>query len=224
MHAGKPVMVKTYVPGQVYRDLDETMLRQIGAAMARLHQVTVPDFLSDKQPYGVEHLSYIMGRNINPEYEAWVARRLAHLAGRIPPGLPQGLIHGDVFYDNVLFVGKELQAIIDFENAFCHYQGFDLAMGMVGLCKEGPTLALDKARALVNGYERVRRLKRRERQALQLFVEYAATAVSCWRFWKYYIHTPSAEKADLPWRMVRLAKGVDDIPRARFLEAIKLDP
>ena len=52
--------------------------------------------------------------DINPEFEAWATRRMAYLEQRIPPGLPQGLIHGDVFYDNVLFEGQKLAAIIDF--------------------------------------------------------------------------------------------------------------
>lgn len=220
MHMGKPVMIKTYIAGRVHRDLDATMLRQIGAAMARLHQIPVPDFLTDQQPYGARHVSSITGRNINPRYEAWAARRIAYLAQHIPPGLPQGLIHGDVFYDNVLFVGKKFKAIIDFGEAIHYYKGFDLALGFVGLCREGSTVVLDQARALVRGYHQVRKLKEREQETLQLFAEYAATAISCWRFWKYHIHTLIAAKADAHWQMVRLAEEIGNIPQARFLDAI----
>jgi homoserine kinase type II len=220
MHRDKPVMVKVYIAGQVYRDLDQTMLRQVGAAMARLHQIPVPDSLLDEQPYGVRHFSRTTSHNIDLEYEAWAAERLAHLEQHIPPGLPRGLIHCDVFYDNVLFVGKELKAIIDFEDAICFYKGFDLGLGFVGLCRDGSTVALDKARALVNGYQQVRILEEREKETLQLFVEYAATTISCWRFWKYNIESPSVEKADKHWQMVRCAQEIEKIPKARFMQAI----
>ena len=124
----KPVMMKVFIAGKVYQDLDEAMLRQVGTAMARLHQAPVPDLLLDELPYGVQHLSSVVGRNLDPEYEAWAARRLAYLERRIPAGLPRGLIHSDVFCDNVLFVGKKLRAIIDLDDAVYYYKGFDLGM------------------------------------------------------------------------------------------------
>lgn len=220
MHMGKPVMIKAYIAGQVHRNLDKTMLRQVGAAMARLHQIPAPDFLPDQQPYGVQHFSKFTGQNIDPQYEAWATRQLAYLAQHIPSGLPRGFIHSDLFYDNVLFAEKKLRAIIDFEDAIHYYKGFDLAMGFVGLCRVGSKLVLDKARSLVSGYQQVRPLEEREKQILQQFAEYAATAISCWRFWKYHIHTPIAAKADKHRQMVRLAEEIGNIPKARFLDAV----
>jgi homoserine kinase type II len=129
----KPVMIKVYIVGQVYRELDQTMLRQVGVAMARLHQLSVPKHLLDKQLYGIPHSSSIVGHGFDPEYETWIVQRIAYLEQRIPQELPQSLIHSDLFYDNVLFVGKKLKAIIDFEDALYYYKGFDLGMGIVGL-------------------------------------------------------------------------------------------
>jgi len=81
-------------------------------------------------------------------------------------------------------------------------------------------VALDKVRALVAGYQRIRQLEEKEEEALQLFSEYAATMVSCWRYWKCNIDTPITNKADTHWPMVRLAEKISDIPQARFLEAV----
>jgi len=53
-----------------------------------------------------------------------------------------------------------------------------------------------------------------------LYVEYAAATVSCWRYWKYHIDAPSVENADKHWQMVRVAEGVQSIPKARFLEIV----
>lgn len=216
----KPVMVKQYIAGHVFKDLNKTMVSQVGVAMARLHQVPAPDFLPDKHAYGLHVFSRVIDRNINPAYESWLANQLAYLARSLPCDLPRGLIHGDVFYDNVLFEGRELRALIDFEEACHYYKGFDLGMAIVGLCAEGTTIALDKARALVHGYQQVQSLEETEKEALQLFVEYAATATSYWRFWKYHIDTPTAQKANKHWQMVRLAEAVGAIAKARFLEAI----
>jgi len=134
--------------------------------------------------------------------------------------LPIGLIHGDLFYDNVLFKRKNFRAIIDFEEACHYYKGFDIGMGILGLCTEGTAVALDKAQALVAGYQQVRLLEESEKETLQLFVEYAAIATSYWRFWKYHIHTPMVEKVDKHWQMVRLAQGINAKSQTRFLEAV----
>ncbi len=220
MYMDKPVILKPYIAGQVCKDLDETMLGQIGAAMASLHQIPAPDFLPDKHSYGRQIFPNVIGQNIKPEYEAWLAKQLAYINQHLPPGLPRGLIHGDLFYDNVLFEGEKLKAIIDFEDACRYYKVFDLGMGILGTCTAGTAIDLDKTRSLVNGYQQIRMLEEREKQVLQLFVEYAAIATSCWLFWKYHIHTLNVEKADKHCQMVRLAKEVRAISKARFLDVV----
>ena len=220
MYRDKPVLLKTYIVGEVCQDLNETMLNRIGVAVARLHQVPAPDFLPVHHPYGRQAFATVIGQNIDAEYESWLTGRLAYLEQRFPPELPQGLIHGDLFYDNVLVERNEFRAIIDFEEACHYYKTFDLGMGILGLCTEGTTVALGKARCLVIGYQQVRMLEAREKEVLQLFVEYAAIATSFWRFWKYNIHTPIAEKTNTHWQMVRLAEEIAAIPKARFWEAV----
>jgi len=219
-HNGKPVMMKEYVAGLVCRHPDKTMLHQVGTAMATLHQVPCPDFLSIRQPYGVQKYSSIQGQEIDTEYEDWIAKRLSYLEQQKPRGLPRGLIHGDLFYDNVLFEDTRLTAIIDFEDATCDDKVFDLGMGIIGLCIEEEGIVPEKARALVKGYEQIRELEEGETRSLQLYVEYAAATVSCWRYWKYHVDAQSVENADKHWQMVRVAERVQDIPKARFLEMV----
>ena len=223
VHRGKPVMVKTYIAGQVHADLDTTMLHEAGAVMARLHQIPAPDFLPCKHPYGRQSFATVISLDIDPVYESWLDERCAYLNQRIPPGLPTCLIHGDVFYDNVLFQGRNLTALIDFEEACHYYRVFDVGMAILGLCTGGTTVALHKAQALVAGYQQVRLLEDIEKVTLQLFVEYAAIATSYWRFWKYHIHTPMQEHANRHWQMVRLAQGISVIPGTAFLEAVFSD-
>ena len=220
MFRNKPVMVKEYIDGQVVKDLDAKMVSQVGAAMARLHQIPAPDYMPDEHSYGLQVFSKIMGRKINPSYESWLSNQLVHLEQGIPSGLPKGLIHGDMFYDNVLFDGDNLKAVIDFEEACCYYKVFDVGMGIVGLCADGETIDLHRARALVRGYQHVQRMTDEERQAVQLFIEYAATATSFWRFRKFNIDAPTAEKANHHQRMVRLAEDVRAVSKARFIEAV----
>ncbi len=219
-HNDKPMMMKEYVVGQVHQHLDKTMLHQIGMAMAKLHQIPWLDFLSNRLPFGVQKFLSIQGQKIDTEYEGWIAKRLPCLEQQKPQGLPRGLIHGDISYDNMLFEGTRLKAIIDFEDAAYEDKVFDLGMAIVGLCGKGQGVVLEKARALVKGYEQIRELEEGEKRALQLYVEYAAATVSCWRYWKYHVDAPSVENADKHWQMVRVAEAVQAIPKASFLEVV----
>jgi len=219
-YLGKPIIIKPHIFGQVRNELTTAMLRQAGMAMARLHQIPAPDFLPEVHDYGLEAFSNAIGQNIDPEFEAWLTERRAYLERTIASGLPRGLIHGDLFYDNVLFDNKSIKAFIDFEEACNYYEVFDLGMGVLGLCVEGTEVNLAKARALVIGYQKIQSLAEQEKECLQLFAEYAAIATAYWRFWKFNIHTPIADKADRHWKMAEIARNVSSIPKKRFMEDV----
>lgn len=217
---GKPVLIKPYITGQVMEVLDENMIRQVGAAMAQLHEIPYPDYLPDQHAYGLQSFPSVMKSGIDLEYENWLAQRYEFLKERIPVGLPRGLIHGDVFRDNVLFVGKAYKALIDFEDACQYYRVFDLGMAVVGMCTEGKQIKLTKVRSLVEGYQYINVLEEKEKEALRLFIEYAAIALSSWRFWKYNIHTPIAKKADKHMEMVSIANNASGIPKTIFMDSV----
>ena len=217
---GKPVLIKKYIDGTVFRDLKKSMLNQVGAALARLHQIPLPSFLSQRLPYGVSHYPTIKGRNIDPEYEAWASEKFAIFKREIPSGLPWGLIHSDLFFSNVLFKGDQLIAIIDFMDAFPYFLVYDLGMGVIGLCCQNSVINMGKARALIDGYQNIRPLKKREIDFLQFFTEYAATAVSGWRFWSFHFDKPSSAKSDKHLEMKHLAEEIRKIPKEEFINVI----
>lgn len=70
VYGGRPVLVKVYIEGQVHQELSATMLRQVGAAMAQLHQLPTPDFLPDEHAYGRQTFASAFDRNIDPAYES----------------------------------------------------------------------------------------------------------------------------------------------------------
>jgi len=149
-----------------------------------------------------------------------LAQKHATLIKEMPSGLPRGLIHGDVFYDNVLFEEGKFKALIDFEEACHYYKIFDLGMAVVGVCTEDFKLSLLKVRSLIDGYQKMGALDQKEKEYTQLFVEYAVIATSSWQFWKYHIDTPMAEKSDKHSEMVRIAKNVRAIPKEKFMGAV----
>lgn len=168
----------------------------------------------------METFPTLVGHEIDRKYEASLDQTYAYTRKNIPSGLPRGLIHGDLFYDNVVFAGNSFKAVIDFEESCHYYQVFDLGMGIVGLCAEDKRINLQKAWVLINGYQQIRSLEALEVSCLQLFAEYAAIATSAWRFLKYHIDSPDSERSDLHWEMVCIARDVNTIPKAEFIERV----
>ena len=192
---GTLAMLKPFISGQVVNDIDEGMLSQVGNAVARLHQIPEPDNLPDHLEFGLEFIGRVTEQVIDLNYKKWLTHKCEFLQRSIPPGLPRGLIHGDVYFDNVLFDGNKFKALIDFEETCNYYKVFDLGMAIVGLCIGNQKIQLPKVRSLIHGYQKIRKLEGIERRSLKIFVDYAASATSAWRFWKYNIDTSTVERS-----------------------------
>ena len=219
-HHNNPVIIKPFITGHVATDIPNKALFQIGSALAKLHQIPAPAYLSQHHQYGIEQFQIAFNSNIDTPYENWLANKTKFLKSHLLQTLPKGLIHGDLFYDNVLVEAGQFKAILDFEAA-CHYEfAFDIGMTIVGLCHEEDFIHLDKARVFIEGYQSNRQLEPVEKTAVQLFTQYAAIATSYWRFWKYNIDTPTSDKATKHWQMANIANFIAAIPLSEFLDTI----
>ena len=213
-------MLKHYIAGEVVDDLDQGQLKQLGSALAKLHQIPAPLGLPDQHGYMQKEVPQVLKERSDHNFTRWIAGRYRQLILQIPNQLPIGLIHGDLYFDNALFEGKRLKAILDFEDV-CHYhKAFDIGMAIVGLCREDKHINLDKARSVVRGYQNSRLLEGAEWESLQVFTELAAILTSTWRFWKYNIDLIGTQKSNNYLEMVQIAKQIAAIPKSEFLETM----
>ncbi len=104
-----------------------------------------------------------------------IVRELDHLAMNWPRDLPSGVIHADLFPDNVFFLGDRLSGIIDFYFACNDFFAYDLAICLNAWCFE-PDLSFNatKARRMVAAYNKVRPLEPAEIAALPLLARGSA--------------------------------------------------
>ena len=106
----------------------------------------------------------------------FIARRTRLSGKRVwPKNLPQGVIHADLFPDNVLFLGDELSGLIDFYFACNDMLAYDVAICLNAWCFETDhSFNVTKARAFLNAYGRERKLSDAEQEALPLLARGAA--------------------------------------------------
>jgi len=104
---------------------------------------------------------------IMPGLRALIESELVVHAPGLPVGLPQGIIHADLFPDNVLFLHGTLSGLIDFYFACNDALAYDLGICLNAWCFTDPqTFDIARGRALLAGYESVRRLSATERAAM----------------------------------------------------------
>jgi homoserine kinase type II len=128
------------------------------------------------------------------------------------------LIHGDVFFDNLIVQGDQLMAIIDFEEACHYYRGFDLGMVIVGACRDRQGISFEKAGRFIRGYQKEATLQSIERESLKAFAVYAAVATSFWRFRQYHLLRPEPRLYDKHVEMQTLADTISEYPDSSFTE------
>ena len=180
-HRDKPVALFPWVAGDIACQgmVDAARARQVGRALAKVHRAGVSDLPAGR--FGPDDIRARLSRvEAESETLAPVARetrrRLDSQCHRRDDGLPAGLIHGDLFRDNVLWEGQRINALLDFESASHGAFVYDLAVCVHAWCF-GDSFDPDLVRALFAGYAAVRPLSARERDAFS-----TESAVAALRF------------------------------------------
>ena len=139
---------------------------------------------------------------------------LSCLEATWPWHLPQGVIHADLFPDNVLFVNDRVSGLIDFYFACNDALAYDLAVMLNAWCFEADgAFNVTKARALIGGYQTKRRLTRDEASSLPLLCRGAALRFLLTRLYDWVNPNPSA--------FVRPQDPREFVRRLRFNRGVK---
>jgi homoserine kinase type II len=218
LHDEKPVMLKHHIDGEITANLTGNLLAQLGEEMARLHEISAPSYLPESFPYGRSYFPEVIDSNLDHAYIDWLSKKNSYLQERLPQNLPMTLIHGDIFFDNLIVQGDQLIAIIDFEEACHYYRSFDLGMAIVGACRDRQGICFEKAKRFIRGYQNNVTLGSVERESLKTFAVYAAVATSFWRFRQYHVRRPEPQLCDKHVEMQTLADTIAEYPNSRFTE------
>jgi homoserine kinase type II len=184
---GKPAALVSCLKGAVLENPQLRHCREVGAFLARLHWAGRDYPAVMPNPRGAQWragtASKVMPK-LNAEDRALLADELAYQAGLALNGLPQGVIHADLFRDNVLFENDALAGAVDFYYACNDALAYDLAIAANDWCTQADG-ALDAARveALLQAYQQLRPLSDEEKQDWHGLLRAGAL-----RFWLSRLH------------------------------------
>ncbi|MFO1184340.1 MAG: homoserine kinase [Bauldia sp.] len=179
--AGRPAALVTFLDGMSVRRPQAAHCGAVGEALARLHLAGEgfagkrANALSLGGWQGLAAASAPRADSVAAGLGKEIAAELAFLAANWPRDLPPGVIHADLFPDNVFFLGGRVSGLIDFYFACNDMLAYDLAICLNAWCFEADgAFNVTKGRALLSAYGRVRALQGTEIAALPLLARGAA--------------------------------------------------
>ena len=179
--AGRPAALITFLEGLWVRRPGIEHCAGLGESLGRLH-LAGGDFPMTRANSlslpGWQALFASIGAGadkVKPGLAGVMEKELRHLEDRWPQDLPQGVIHADLFPDNVFFLGDRVSGLIDFYFACNDMLAYDLAVCLNAWCFETDgSFNVTKARALLQAYEKVRPLSKAEFDRLPTLARGAA--------------------------------------------------
>ncbi len=177
----KPCAIVSFLEGKSALQLSNSHLSELGSHMARMHLASSNFSQSLENRFSltswfalfVQIKDYL--HTIKPGLSQEIEQHLQHLQTHWPQQLPKGVIHGDLFPDNVFFQGHKLSGMIDFYFACSDFLMYDIAICLNAWCFEtGGDFNITKAKLLLTHYHQIRPLSEDELNALPILASGAA--------------------------------------------------
>jgi homoserine kinase type II len=179
--AGRPAAIVTFLEGMWMRRTDAKHCAAVGEALAQLHLAGADFSMTRANALSVEGWRPIFdvcaerADGVQHGLKETIEKELDYLEAGWPRHLPQGVIHADLFPDNVFFLGDKLSGLIDFYFACTDTLAYDVAICLNAWCFEQDfSYNITKGRALLQSYRKVRALSEGELAAMPMLARGAA--------------------------------------------------
>ena len=196
---GRPAAILTFLDGVSLRRPPVELCGRAGRALAELHEAGAGFAGQRSNSFGLGGWKILAADcsakadSVADGLRSLIDDELKALEASWPSSLPEGVIHADLFPDNVLFVDNEVSGIIDFYFACRDALAYDLAVTLNAWCFEADgSFNLTKGRALVTGYQSKRKLQTAERAAMPLLCRGAALRFLLTRLYDWLNPDPAA--------------------------------
>ncbi len=219
---GRPCAIFSFLDGTSSRFPNREKCQAVGGSLANMHlnaKSLKHHRTNSLGPTSWQPLLDSVGARadkIAPDMAAKAQERLSSIVAAWPKDLPTGIIHADLFPNNVLFMGDQLTGVIDFYFACEDILAYDLAICLNSWCFDADgSFNLTKSRALIRGYQAVRPLSEAETNAVPILAAGSAMRFFLTRLYDW-LHTPadalvSPKNPMEYWSILRFHQSVSGI-------------
>ncbi len=190
----KMACIVSFLDGKDKKKLNLRNCFDIGKIIAQMHLSSNKIKLFRKNSMGIKNLNPLFNsikfksKNfIN--IEKFLKNNFKDIKKKWPKGLPNGIIHGDLFIDNIFFKNNRLSGIIDFYFAANDYFMYEIAICINALCfdKQNSKFVINKKKVnnLIKGYESIKKISIKEKKSLNILCRGAAIRYFLTRLYDY---------------------------------------
>jgi len=190
----KTACIVSFLKGKDKNKLNLKNCFEVGKIIAQMHLVTKNINLSRKNSMGIKNLDPLL-KSIKfrsdkfSNLEKFLVNNLKEIKKNWPKKLPKGIIHGDLFIDNIFFNKNKFSGIIDFYFAANDYFMYEIAICINALCfdnkKSKFRINKQKIKSLIKGYESIRKISLKEKKSLNILCRGAAMRYFLTRLYDY---------------------------------------
>ena len=191
----KSACLVSFLKGKDKKQLNYKDCFIVGKNIAKLHLASKKLKLFRKNSLSVDSWSPLF-KKINKDYKSskkLMKSELKYIKKNWPKNLPSGIIHADIFVDNIFFYKKKFYGFIDFYFSARDYLAYELAICINALCfnKKNKIYKLDKKKSskLIKGYQSIKKLTKSEKKNLNILCRGSALRYLLTRSYDY-INTP----------------------------------
>ncbi len=221
--SGKKATVASFLSGISKKNLSPENCYEVGIHAAKLHLITKDLSGKRENKLSINSWRKIYDKvkkdcsKIHPNLTLAIEKNLQEIEKNWPKNIPSGIIHADLFPDNIFFKNEKLSGIIDFYFSCNDFYAFEIAVCLNALCFEGKNENLSfnvtKAKKFINGYSSVRDLSENEKQSLKILCQGAAIRFLLTRVFDYLNITEGA--------VVKIKDPVEYLKRLEFHNSVK---
>ena len=181
---GKKIMIVSFLEGKAKKNLSPLNCKSIGIEVAKMHEITKNFKFKRENDLSINSWRGLFSTvkdkcsEIHKDLPKLIEENLIDVEKNWPKNLPQGIIHADLFHDNIFFIQDKFSGIIDFYFSCEDYFAFEIAICFNALCfdglKENLSFNVTKAKNFVDGYTSIRKLTDFEKNSIKVLSQGAA--------------------------------------------------
>ena len=200
--SNKKAAVVSFLDGSSKKNLNPKNCYEVGVNTAKLHLITKNLVAKRKNKLSVLSWRKIYNKvkkdcsKIHPNLIEIIEKNLEEIEHKWPKNIPSGIIHADLFPDNIFFKNDKLTGIIDFYFACNDFYALEIAVCLNALCFEGKndnlSFNVTKAKKFIDGYSSIRKLSDDEKKSLKILCQGAAIRFLLTRVFDYLNLTEGA--------------------------------
>jgi len=197
----KTASIVSFVEGKDKLKLNPNNCYEIGKNIAKLHKASKKIKLYRKNSLSLKEWPKLLNRignkskTISPSLDGLMKNSFLQIKNKWPKNLPYGIIHADLFIDNIFFKKNKFHGYIDFYFACNDFLMYEIAICINALCfdKKNNNFIFNKEKSsnLIKGYSKIRRFSEKEKKSLNVLCRGAALRYLLTRTYDY-LNTPKS--------------------------------